>query len=725
VKKFALCVNACIWLFWIGLVLHTGYKAQAAEVQWQDLRDWNPRKTPVLALQGMWSLSRKRDPKQVQIPALWQQRGASRNISDPSVGNTMRYRLRVRLPAELVGERLMLDFGDIRPYFRAHVNGKLVAQSGVQVSDNYVVASRAHAQLPFVSPRADIEIEVFVKNVGELRNGLRSAPLLGREVEIQQRLLRRQTVLHFLLGSTVIMLFYHLFLYLQRRDASLLYFTGICATSLLYYGFYFAHIPELLWHDMSFNLSVRFTRLGVYAFGYLGFAYIHSLFPMPHYARLRWWVLGMVGLGLCSLALPLPLMQGVYGIYLLLSFTWLFYCAQHIIRVCRAQFAANRLFFMSLIVLMLCIFQDALYDMNMVRVGLWTPWGHMIFLLGQAAFLSQRFHQDFLTVQTLQQTLYTTNQNLESIVDERTDYLRLQSQQIRQMTAFKEKITRMIVHDLRTPLSTILYFTHQRAPNAEQSQWVHEAALKANDMLKELSEVKNIEQEQLKVNLQENELASLVDGALKQVLPWIERKRLRMAFSIPTGLRVQADQILLSRVLQNLLNNACEHSVEGGTVYLSACHQNQWVYLCLIDHGPGIEASRIPTLFQLKATGTRGLGLPFCKMAVTAQHGHLYLESSHQGTIIHLHMPCAQSQMPRWELSALDIKALTPRLTALRSYPFYRFSELDALLQAMMHELAEAHHPYIQALHNALCQADENHYNELLEQLTHACITRR
>lgn len=686
----------------------------------RDLRAWPLHEKPLIPLSGTWALQGEGFPSRAEVPGTWKPLlGHSGNV-----GMEARYTLRLHLPASWVGERLMLDFGNVRPLFRARVNGKLVAQSGVQLTEDYVFPSRAYTQVAFVATAAVLDVEVWVQHVGELQTGLRIAPILGPEGGIQRRLQRRQTLLNLLLGSTFILLFYHGILYVQRRDISLVYFMGICVSSLLYYGFYFAHLPEFLWQDLPFSVSVRLTRVGIYAFGYLGFAYIHTLFAMPHYAKIRGWVLGCVGLALVGLLLPLPLMHGVHRLYLALSLLWLLYCARHLVKVWVAAPTHNRLFFTSLAVLTVCLIQDALHHLLIIQGGFWMPWGSMAFLLGQAGFLSQRFHQDFLRAQTLQQALESTNQGLESRIEERTAYLRLQAQQIQQMSEFKEKMVRMIVHDLRTPLSTILYFTHRRAPSVEQSQWVYEAALKANHMLQSLSELKDMEQAQLKVHLLETELLPLVQDAVKQIQPWVQRKQLQVIFWVPPGLRVQADTTLLLRVLQNLLSNACEHSFAGGKLFISVCQQKQWVYLCVVDQGPGIDAELLPTLFSLKATGARGLGLPFCHMAVHAQHGTLHLETSARGTQVHLHLPGVARKPLSLTLSEAEREHLRPLVTALQALPFYRFSELEALLQARLQNPVEPEttaQAYVRALYDALYQAREDDYNELLEQLVYAC----
>ena len=93
----------------------------------------------------------------------------------------------------------------------------------------------------------------------------------------------------------------------------------------------------------------------------------------------------------------------------------------------------------------------------------------------------------------------------------------------------------------------------------------------------------------------------------------------------------------MRRVLENLTENAIRHAPEGSTVRLRARESEAAVELCVTDAGPGVPAELREAIFQpfvqakseqpASRTG-RGLGLTFCKLAVEAHGGRIWVEDA-------------------------------------------------------------------------------------------------
>jgi signal transduction histidine kinase len=92
------------------------------------------------------------------------------------------------------------------------------------------------------------------------------------------------------------------------------------------------------------------------------------------------------------------------------------------------------------------------------------------------------------------------------------------------------------------------------------------------------------------------------------------------------------DPGLIERVLANLVGNAVKFSPEGGAVRVSARAAGaEGIRVSVSDSGPGIEAALLPRLFSKFAPGAHpargnGLGLAFCRLAVEASGGRIWLE---------------------------------------------------------------------------------------------------
>jgi signal transduction histidine kinase len=114
---------------------------------------------------------------------------------------------------------------------------------------------------------------------------------------------------------------------------------------------------------------------------------------------------------------------------------------------------------------------------------------------------------------------------------------------------------------------------------------------------------------------------------------------------------VFADPSLTQRIVVNLLNNAIKFSPQGGVITLQAAHASEGtVTISVHDQGPGIPVAWQRRVFakygQVSGgkSGGSGLGLTFCKLAVEAQDGRIWLESeAGNGTTLHFSLPAAVS----------------------------------------------------------------------------------
>ena len=117
-----------------------------------------------------------------------------------------------------------------------------------------------------------------------------------------------------------------------------------------------------------------------------------------------------------------------------------------------------------------------------------------------------------------------------------------------------------------------------------------------------------------------------------------------------TAGRVDADRELLSRVLQNLIDNAVRHGGVGATVGVSAHAGDETIEIRVSDEGTGVPAAMRESIFDKyarvegptearHATG-RGLGLAFCRLAVEAHGGRITVSDNvPRGSVFTLALP--------------------------------------------------------------------------------------
>jgi two-component system sensor histidine kinase DctS len=98
---------------------------------------------------------------------------------------------------------------------------------------------------------------------------------------------------------------------------------------------------------------------------------------------------------------------------------------------------------------------------------------------------------------------------------------------------------------------------------------------------------------------------------------------------------VQADELLLEHVVNNLLSNACAWSIRNGKparirVSLACARSERMASISVADNGPGVaEADReqIFNAFFSTQEGGMGMGLAICRSIVEAHHGRIEVGS--------------------------------------------------------------------------------------------------
>lgn len=211
--------------------------------------------------------------------------------------------------------------------------------------------------------------------------------------------------------------------------------------------------------------------------------------------------------------------------------------------------------------------------------------------------------------------------------------------------AMHNEITHSMVHDLRSPVSNSLFALEllKKEPAIEDTNSEHLIDLLQENTEKVLALINNI----LDVNRFENSkipirptavsLPKLVDRVLKSQSPRAVMQNVALIRDLPTDLPpAWADEALLERVLQNLVDNSLKFSPNGSAIRITAVLQNphnpdqRKMLVSVTDEGPGLPPELANTVFEKFVTGTgkrsgNGLGLAFCQMALAAHNQKIWI----------------------------------------------------------------------------------------------------
>ena len=249
----------------------------------------------------------------------------------------------------------------------------------------------------------------------------------------------------------------------------------------------------------------------------------------------------------------------------------------------------------------------------------------------------------------LRQVKAELRENYQLIRKQRDDLMRLQLQ--------KERLSQFLVHDLKNPVGTLdlcaqLLLRDRELPERTRTT-VQRMRDEARTMLHMLLNLLDISRSDEGALVARRETVPL-EGMFEQVLRDFDLKAQAASLTIAAdsgALSVSADPGLLLRVLENIVENAIRHAPEQSHVQLTAASRDGFVEVRVTDQGEGIAPELRERIFEpfiqlehgeraIQRNG-RGLGLTFCKVAVEAHGGRIWIEDASPGAAICFTVPLA------------------------------------------------------------------------------------
>jgi signal transduction histidine kinase len=238
----------------------------------------------------------------------------------------------------------------------------------------------------------------------------------------------------------------------------------------------------------------------------------------------------------------------------------------------------------------------------------------------------------------------------------------------------RQDLTNMIVHDLRSPLSSVMASIELMTKGvagvlpAQQRNVLliaYNSAVQMLDMINALLDISRLESGRLPLELKPCSMRPLLDRAVERLASLAQERNMLIQYDIADDLApTLADGDLIVRVIQNLLGNALKFSGRGSTVLIRAIAADRasrasadaeivpalsgFVSIAVVDCGVGIAPEDQEMIFAKfgqvgERRGGSGLGLTFCKLVVEAHGGQIWVDSHvGEGSTFFFTLPVAQ-----------------------------------------------------------------------------------
>ncbi len=233
-----------------------------------------------------------------------------------------------------------------------------------------------------------------------------------------------------------------------------------------------------------------------------------------------------------------------------------------------------------------------------------------------------------------------------------------------EMQAYREQMSHIIVHDLRSPIGGTITGLHlaideltenANDPDIPMLQAALNASMISANVLLRLVEtmldVNKLETGDLHIVPKPIDLRTIINQVFMTLETTAISADITVDINMPDDLEpIVADEDKVERIIQNLLDNALRYAPREGRVEVKVDPDETEYKISIRDNGPGIPAEFRERIFERfyqvdvtrRQRGSKGsgLGLTFCKLAVEAHGGRIWVDDGIDGgSAFHFTLP--------------------------------------------------------------------------------------
>lgn len=248
-----------------------------------------------------------------------------------------------------------------------------------------------------------------------------------------------------------------------------------------------------------------------------------------------------------------------------------------------------------------------------------------------------------------------------------------QNDLLRQVEELKTNFLSLVTHDLKTPVARIHGLAEVLLRKAadrlverdlETLHHILASTEELNRFISSILELTKIESNRIQLRLESKDLNQLVEKAVEGFRAQARAHGSHINVRLEPLFPIKVDASLITKVINNLIDNALKYSPPGGEITVESREVGEWVEISVRDQGIGMTAEERKKLFTrfyrakndttTRVIGT-GLGLYLTKYFIEAHQGRVEVESERgSGSVFKILLP----------IEALETAAASKRLAA-------------------------------------------------------------
>ncbi len=317
-----------------------------------------------------------------------------------------------------------------------------------------------------------------------------------------------------------------------------------------------------------------------------------------------------------------------------------------------------------------------------------------------------------------------------------TEQLKYTNEKLVELDQFKQGMTSMIVHDLKNPLNTILNVS-EKEPEREIKR-SRQAAVQMLNMVLNILDVNKYEHSGMAIRKTEFSVFGNAQKSIGQISFLAGQKNILIENNIDTSIGVLGEAEIIERVFINLLSNAIKYTPVNGKIELSSQidKKEEQVVLSVKDTGQGISKEYHEKVFEkftqiesvsLGNIHSTGLGLTFCKMAVEAHGGKIWIDENYTGgacfsftfplcDIKEANLSEQEIGTPSVILTEQERQELQKYLPQFEKIELYEISAFRKLFRKIENEIS-VNKEWLQRLKEAVEYGNENLFKIMVNQI--------
>lgn len=231
-------------------------------------------------------------------------------------------------------------------------------------------------------------------------------------------------------------------------------------------------------------------------------------------------------------------------------------------------------------------------------------------------------------------------------VGELNDTLYFVDRELEKIEGIRRELMANISHDLRTPLTMIQGYSEVMRDipgenNKDNIQVVIDESQRLQSLVNDILELSRLEEQKYRLRLKKYSLTDSLKDIVSRYQSMLESKGYKITFSYDEAVHVEADELKISQVIYNLLNNAVTYTGEDKSIEIRQKLAGKYVRVEVTDTGEGIDQDKILDIWERyykidskhrRAQIGSGIGLSIVKSIVEQHKGFVGVTTSNQGS---------------------------------------------------------------------------------------------